>query len=231
MKAWEPTIRYETRAFSTTASTRGDNRVCIVSYNSSADDECTRYTDRLSTVSSFETAVIGVTYYPSKNPSPVIEDKKGKKPPFFFGLGYLSYVKPYQVTVGTTVLNELLFTGRFYGGGLAFGLKPGGGVNRLFLNIWMQTGLGASRLTKDMTLNEAAPADWLIGYIQGNLTGSFKWAPFKFAPTLLIVPSIQVSGASFFFFETKKQKDKEFVMPLVNWDILYAAKLSIIVTL
>ena len=231
MKAWEPVIRYETRAFQTNARTKNGEDVCIVDYNASADDECTTFGNELTIKSAYETAVIGVTYYPSKNPSPVLEDRSGKKPPFFFGLGYLSYVKPYQITLNDQTLDEYLFTGRFYGGGLALGTKLGGGVNRPQLDLWTQFGLGASRLTKDMTLNELAPRDWLIGYVQGNLTFTFPWAPFQFAPTVLLVPSVEASGATFFFIETQKDSDEEFVMPLVNWDIIYCAKLSLVITL
>ncbi|MBN2714477.1 MAG: hypothetical protein JXX14_01405 [Deltaproteobacteria bacterium] len=240
MKAWEPVVRYEARSFQTTAKPKNGAAVCIVDFESSANDECVipeegdpnyRPGNTLTVQSAYETAVIGVTYYPSKNPSPVLEDSNGKKPPFFFGLGYLSYVKPYQVSLNGMVLNELLFTGRFYGGGLAFGTKLGGGVNRPQVDIWTQFGLGAARLTRDMTLNELAPKDWVIGYIQGNLTVTFPWAPFEFAPTVLLVPSVEASGATFFFIETQKDSDEEFVMPLVNWDLIYCAKLSLVVTL
>lgn len=231
MKAWEPVIRYETRAYQTQARTKNGKEVCIIDFNSSADDVCDTFGTELTVTSSYETATIGLTYYPSKNPSPVVEYREGKKPPFFFGLGYLSYVKPYQVTIGDSVLEELLFTGRFYGGGLAFGTKLGGGVNRPYLNIWTQFGLGAARLTKDLTLNDLAPKDWLIGYVQGNVNLSYKWAPFKFAPTLLIVPSAEASGATFFFIETKREKGEKFIMPLVNWDIVYCAQLTLVLTL
>ncbi|MBN2530877.1 MAG: hypothetical protein JXR76_31110 [Deltaproteobacteria bacterium] len=233
MNAWEPVIRYEAKAFQTTAKAKNGKQVCIVDYGKDADEECqpSEIRSQMTVQSAYETAVIGLTYYPSKNPSPVIEDSYGKKPPFFFGLAYLSYVKPYQVTIGDLVLDELLFTGRFYGGGLAFGTKLGGGVNRPKLDIWTQFGLGAAKLTKNMTLNELAPKDWLIGYVQGNLTFSFPWAPFQFAPTILLVPSIEASGATFFFIETQREEGEEFVMPLLNWDLVYCAQLSLIVTL
>jgi hypothetical protein len=231
MKSFEPVIRYETRAYQTTARAKNRIGVCIVDFDSTADAECTRYERTLTLKSAYETAVIGVTYYPSKNPSPVLEDYGVQKPSIFLGLGYLSYVKPYQVSINSEVLKELLFTGRFYGGGLAFGTNLGGGVNRPRLDIWTQFGLGAARLTRDMTLNDAAPNDWVIGYIQGNLTFTFPWAPFEFAPTVLIVPSIEASGATFFFMETRRQEGEDFRMPLINWDILYCARLSLVVTL
>ncbi len=76
-----------------------------------------------------------------------------------------------------------------------------------------------------------APQDWLIGYLQGTLSVSFKWAPFKFKPTFLIVPSLEANGALFFFFETDRQEGEEFVTPNVNRDLMYTAKLYLIVTL
>ncbi|MBN2804577.1 MAG: hypothetical protein JXR91_15900, partial [Deltaproteobacteria bacterium] len=233
MKAWEPVIRYDTRAFSTTIKAKNGKNFCIVDYNGDPDAQftCDNPGTKATMISAYESAVIGVTYYPSKNPSPVVEDKTGKKSPLFFGIGYLSYVKPYQVTIGSEVLEQLLFTGRFYGGGLAFGTKAGGGVNQLYLDVWAQLGLGASKIMKDLSLNDVAPSDWLIGYIQGNVALSFKWAPFKFAPTILIVPTVSASGSSFFFFETQKKEGEKFIMPNVNWDILYSARLSLVITL
>jgi hypothetical protein len=72
-------------------------------------------------------------------------------------------------------LDEHLFTGRFDGGGLAFGLD--------------------------------------------------------FAPSILIVPSGGISGASFFFFETEVEEGEETTMPSINWDLLYTVRLALVVTL
>ena len=145
---------------------------------------------------------------------------------------YLSYLKPYQVTIGESVLDKYLFTGRFQGGGLAFGTTIGGGVDNVYLDIWTQFGLGAVLLTRNMTLNEVAPEDWLIGYVQGNVTLEYRWALWKkFGPTLILVPSATVSGASFFFFETDVQEGEDFVTPQVNWDVLWTVRLTLVLTL
>jgi len=82
-----------------------------------------------------------------------------------------------------------------------------------------------------MTLNELAPEDWLIGYLQGNARLTFQWAPFDFAPTLLIVPSAGVTGATFFFFETDVDKGEKTTTPSINWDLLYTARLTLMLTL
>jgi hypothetical protein len=232
LDAWEPTIRYEARNFQTTARVKQDYEVCVIPFGQDTDVAgCEPTTEPLTVVSSFETAVLGVRYHPGKDPSAVIHQQHGKAPRFLIGGAYMSYVKPYQVTIGDAVLDEYLFTGRFYGGGLAVGIELGGGVNRPDLDLWTQFGLGKVRLTKDLTLNELAPEDWLIGYVQGNASLSFRWAPFDFAPTLLIVPEGVVSGASFFFFETEVDEGEETATPTINWDVLYTVRLSLIITL
>jgi hypothetical protein len=83
-----------------------------------------------------------------------------------------------------------------------------------------------------MTLNELAPEDWLIGFIQGHATISYRWALYKtVGPTLLLVPSATVSGASFFFFETDVDEGEKTATPTINWDFLYTVRLSLILTL
>jgi hypothetical protein len=231
LDAWEPVIRYETRSFQTTAHVKGDNEVCVIPFGQDTDvTGCEPTTEPLSVVSSFESAILGIRYHPGKNASAVIHQQQGKAPRFLIGGAYMSYIKPYQVTIGDAVLDEYLFTGRFYGGGLAIGIEVGGGVNNLNLDLWTQLGLGKVRLTRDLTLNELAPEDWLIGYVQGNASLSFRWSPFDFAPTLLIVPEGVVSGASFFFFETEVDEGEETATPSINWDVLYTVRLSLILT-
>jgi hypothetical protein len=234
LESWEPAIRYEARSFTTRARPANGAAVCVIPFGTDADtaaDGCTPATRPLTLVSGFETASLGVRYYPAKNPTGVIDDRKWEPPSLFFGAGYLSYLKPYQVTIGEAVLDRYLFTGRFYGGGLALGTEIGGGVNHPYVDVWAQLGLGRVRLTKDMTLNELAPEDWLIGYVQGNLQLSFRWAPFDFAPSILIVPSGTVSGATFFFFETDVEEGEESATPSINWDVLYSVQLALVITL
>lgn len=230
--AWEPIIRYESRAFQTTAKPKAGNEVCIIPYNQSADVEgCEPSSEKLSIVSSFETAVAGVRYIPSKSPSVVAHTPGKKLPDFFFGGGYMHYVKPYQVTIGSETLKEYLFTGRFRGGGLALGTSYNGGINNIFFRVWAQIGLGEVRLTKDMTLNELAPDDWLIGYVQGSVTFGAHIAVWKFAPTLLFVPQATLGGASFYFIKTHKDEGEKTDTPNINWDFLWTIRATFVLTL
>ena len=230
--AWEPTIRYEARSFLTNAKVHSGKNVCIVPYNQSADTaDCQSTEDKMSISSNYETALIGVNYFPSRDPMAIIHAATGKLPSFFFGAGYIGYVKPYQVTIGSSTLDEYLFTGRFRGGGIAFGTRYNGGVNSIFFDLWVGLGLGETRLTKDMTLNELAPEDWLIGYVGGNIKIGGRIAFWKFAPTLMFVPEASLGGASFFFFKIRKQEGEKVSTPTINWDILYTIRASLILTL
>ncbi len=232
LDAWEPSVRYEARAFETHAKPKSGSEVCVIPFTMSGDTSgCVAQTEPITVISSYEIAALGVRYHPHKDASAVMHPFAGWKPKFFFGGAYMSYVKPYQVTVGESVLDKYLFTGRFHGGGLALGLTMGGGPNNVFIDVWAQMGLGRVRLTRDMTLNEVAPEDWLIGYVQGNATVSFQWAPFKFAPTILIVPAATVSGASFHFVKKVLEEGETVNMPSVNWDLLYNVSLNVVLTL
>ena len=232
-KMLEPSIRYEARSFQTMARPKSGHEVCIIPFNMDADTEgCVPTGDPLKIVSSFETLVAGLRYIPGKNPNAVIHAPKSKIPRFFFGGGYVQYIKPYQVTIDSDTLHKYLFTGRFRGGGLAFGATVGGGMNNIYFDFWMQLGLGETRLTRDMTLNELAPQDWLLGYVQGYAKLEYRWALWKFPPTLAIIPSATVGGASFFFFETGVQEsEEEAATPQVNWDFLYTIRVSVVLTL
>ncbi len=229
MKAWEPVLRYEARSFTTTASPKVP--VAVVPFNQNTDGGIREYRmDDLNVVSGFESAMVGVRYHPSKMPSPVVEHKSPKKPPILLGVAYLSYLKPYQVTINEHVLDNFLFTSRFYGGGIAGGTTFGGGINKPYFDIWAQVGLGRVQLARDLSLNEIAPDNWRIGYVQGNAKLSYRWCPFKFAPSILFVPAGTVSGASFFFFETHVEDGEETTTPTVNWDVLYTARITMIIT-
>ena len=231
-KAWEPVVRYEIRAFKTEAKPKSGNEVCIVPYNQDADVEgCDPTGDKLTITSSIESILAGVKYYPSKDPTGVIHNPGTYAPPIFFGAGYMSYTKPYQVTIGEATLDKYLFTARFRGGGLAVGTSLDYGVNNIFLDVIAQVGLGEIQLTRDMTLNDLAPDDWLIGYVQGNLDFGARIAFWKFAPTLMIVPKATVGGASFFFFKTRHKEGEETKSPTVNWDVLWAFRLFLVLTL
>jgi hypothetical protein len=230
LQVWEPIIRYETRAFQTRAKPKG--KVCIVKKDQTGDLENCPMTDQpLRIVSGFETLVAGVRYNHDKNSSPVIHTPKGKIPPIFFGIGLMSYSKPYQVTVNGDVLNEYLFDGRFLGGGLAAGTDLGGGIDRFFADVYLQAGLGQIKLTSKLTLNELAPKGWLIGYVQGDVALGYRWPVWRFAPTLMFVPELTGGGAAFFFFKPWIKKDEEASTPGINWDFLWTARGSLVLSL
>lgn len=230
LKVWEPIIRYESRAFYTRANPKG--KVCIVKKNQTGDLEDCPMTDRpLRIVSGFETLVAGIRYNHDKDSSPVIHSPKGKVPPIFVGIGLMSYTKPYQVTVNGDVLNEYLFDGRFRGAGLALGTDLGGGIDRFFVDIYLQAGLGQIDLTSKLTLNELAPKGWLIGYVQGDVTLGYRWPVWRFAPTLMFVPIVTGGGAAFFFFKPWMKESEEASTPGINWDFLWTARGSLVLSL
>ena len=231
-KAWEPIIRYESRAFQTEA--KPSMPVCVVTKEVASDlSTCARTDKTLEMISGFETLVLGVRYDRSKQAGAVMSARKGKTPPMTFGVGLMSYRKPYQITIDGSTLSEYLFDGRFRGAGLAFGTEVGGGPSRLSLNLDSQVGLGEVQLTDGLTLNSLAPEDWLIGYVQGNVTVSYAWPIWRAAPTLMFVPSATGGGASFFFFKAEqdpKAKDQS-DSATVNWDFLWSVHATLVLTL
>jgi hypothetical protein len=229
-KAWEPIVRYESRAFHTEA--RPKQPVCVVTDAVASDlSQCPRSRDGLRMTSGFETFVAGVRYDQSKEPSAVIETPKSKLPPITIGVGLMSYRKPYQVNVNGNTLDGYLFDGRFRGAGLMLGADVGGGVDRFFMNIDAQLGLGEVKLTDHLTLNTLAPEDWLMGYVEGNANLGFTWPVYRGTPTLMLVPQISLGGASFFFFKTKNDHGEKSDAASVNWDLLWSAYASLVLSL
>jgi hypothetical protein len=224
-KEWQPTIRYEARAFSTTATPK--QPVCIVDRDESGDlMDCPLTTSRLRMISSFETLVAGVLWKPRYGANNVFATYDRTGPPLYAGVGLMSYHKPYQVTIDGDTLEEYLFDGRFRGAGLALGGNFGGGPRRFFADIDMQVGVGEVSLTDDLTLNEVAPDDWMIGYIQGNLNLGYKFVLWDGPPTMYFQPALSAGGASFHFVRTSaKEGDAgENSSPNLNWDFLWSAR-------
>ncbi|MDX2019121.1 MAG: hypothetical protein SF187_02700 [Deltaproteobacteria bacterium] len=225
-KAWEPTVRYESRAFNTSATPRIP--VCIVDRGASGDlQDCPKTMNKLNIVSGFETFTMGVRYNHAKAGGPVIQDHASKIPPVFFGLGLMSYTKPYQVTINGNTLQDYLFDGRFRGAGLALGTNLGGGVRQLFVDADLQVGLGQVSLTNSLTLNELTPGDWLIGYAQGNVTCGYRFVLFEGPPTIFFTPVASGGGASFHFVKTKQNADEPQRTPNLNWDFLWSVRAAI----
>lgn len=230
-KAWEPVVKYESRAFDTRARPRQD--VCVVARDADPDtlDACPGMMGDLRIVSGFETFVAGVRYDHAKQGSAVVTKRKAKFPPIFFGVGLMQYRKPYQITIGTSTLDDYLFDGRFRGAGLALGTDLGGGIDQFFADLDMQLGLGEVSLLESLKLNDLAPDDWLIGYMQGTATVGYRWPMIRAAPTLILVPTLTGGGASFFFFETNPAPGEEGTTAPVNWDFLWAVRVSLLVPL
>jgi hypothetical protein len=230
--AWQPIISYEARAFQSTAIPREPVR--IMPHNADPDSDISQFpqtTQTLRMVSGFETLVAGVRYDPTKSGSSMIGATNKTIPAFYLGAGFTSYSKPYQVTVGDSVLNELLFDARFRGAGLAFGLDTPERPERAFVDFSGQLGLGEVRLLDRLTLNETLPADWLIGYFQGNVTAGYLYPLIRAAPTLFLAGAGSAGGMTFFFFKTKKAENDTVDTPPLNWDFLWSARLTLILSL
>ena len=231
-KAWEPQIRYESRAFDTRAVPH--RPVCVVPRDAPEDlSDCPGTMEDLKIISTFETFVAGVRYDHSKTGSVVVEQKGAKIPPIFFGIGLMQYRKPYQLNIDGFTLDDYLFDGRFRGAGLALGADIGGGLDRFFAEADMQIGLGEVSLTSNITLNELVPGDKLIGYVQGTAGLGYRWPIIRAAPTLILVPTAKLGGASFFLVDTASDESEmgTTTSPSVNWDLLWSVQVSLLVPL
>lgn len=229
-RRWETLVSYETRSFVTRA--RPSQPVAIVSRDTPADTDfgsLTRSDQPLEFVSGFETLVLGVRYSPDApagGNSGVIGGNSGKFPPVYLGVGFTQYSKPYQVKVGNDALDELLFNGRFRGVGIASGLSVPRHLSRPYVDADAQLGLGQVQLLNDLSLNELLPDDWLIGYLQGNVTVGYAWPVLKTKPTPILTGELSGGGATFFYFKTKDgNSEKPPALPL-NWDFLWAVHVA-----
>jgi hypothetical protein len=234
--AWQPIISYETRAFESTAIPKAPVR--IVPYDAPEDTNWQALpatTAPLRMVSGFETFIAGVRYDASKSSSAVIGGKGSVRrsviPPFYLGVGLIQYAKPYQVSVGSGVLSELLFNARFRGAGLAFGFDTPELPDRVSINFAGQTGIGEVRLLRTLTVNEGLPADWLIGYAQGNLTVGYLYPLLRTKPTVFLSGALNGGGITFFYFKTKREPGEQTTSPAANWDFLWGARASVIIPL
>jgi hypothetical protein len=178
-------------------------------------------------ISSFETVVAGVRYNSAMESRSFFATAKGKLPPMYAGLGLMSYNKPYQVNVDGDTLDDFLFDGRFRGAGLALGGEVGGGPRRFFASLDLQIGLGEVSLTNDLTLNEVAPSDWLIGYVQGNFNAGYSFVLYEGPPTIYFRPTASAGGASFHFVKTKTMAGEATTAPNLNWDLLWSTRAAI----
>lgn len=230
---WEPMIAYQARAYEVKATPTENVRV--IPHSASENDDLTAFPlsrEQLEIVSRVETLVGAVRYKPTKKYSGLVgESYSGWIPPFYLGVGFMSYAKPYQVTVGDATLDELLFDARFRGLGLALGFDIPRVPDNFFVNFETQIGIGQVKLTKDLTLNEALPDDWFIGYSQGAATVGYLQPLARTAPTPLLGISASGGWATFFFFKTQRAEGETFDAPPLNWDAFWAGRVFAVVPL
>ncbi len=227
-RRWETVVSYETRSFVTRA--RPSAPVAIVARETPADTDFAplpRSARALELVSGFETLVLGVRYYADRGNAGLVGDTAGPIPPMYLGVGFSQYSKPYQVRVGSDALDELLFNGRFRGAGLAYGLSTPRQIDRAYLELDTQLGLGEVSLLDDLTLNELLPDDWLIGYLQGDVTIGYVLPLLRTRPTPLLTGELSAGGATFFYFKLKESDSEQAPALPLNWDFLWAAHVSL----
>ncbi|MET0287913.1 MAG: hypothetical protein ABW352_25715, partial [Polyangiales bacterium] len=230
LKVWEPVIRYESRAFQTEA--RPEQPVCVVTDAVARDlSTCQRSTTRLKMRSSFETLSFGIRYDRSKDNTAVLSNKPvSKLPPITFGIGLMSYRKPYQVTVDNNTLDGYLFDGRFRGIGGMFGVDVKGGPDRVLFRLDAQLGIGEVKLTEKLSLNKLVPDGYLMGYLQGNVTVGYYLPVYRGVPTLIFAPQATLGGATFFLFDSKGRDSRD-DMASVNWDFLWSVHAALTVSI
>lgn len=227
-RRWETLVSYETRSFVTRA--RPSAPVAIVDRKTSPNLDLStipRSEQALEFVSGFETLVLGVRYFPERGNAGLVGDGAGPIPPMYFGVGFTQYSKPYQVQVGNDPLDEILFNGRFRGAGLAYGLATARKVDLPYVTLDTQLGLGEVSLLDDLTVNELLPEDWLIGYLQGNVTLGYILPLIRARPTPLLTAELSAGGATFFYFQLREREGETAPTLPLNWDLLWAVHVSL----
>ena len=76
-------------------------------------------------------------------------------------------------------------------------------------------------------VNELLPEDWLIGYLQGNVTLGYILPLFRGRPTPLLTAAVTAGGATFFYFELKGGSGQNAPTLPLNWDLLWAAHVAL----
>jgi hypothetical protein len=227
-RRWETLVSYETRSFVTRA--RPSAPVAIVDRKTSPNLDLStipRSAQALEFVSGFETLVLGVRYFPERGNAGLVGDSAGPVPPMYLGVGFTQYSKPYQVQVGNDPLDEILFNGRFRGAGLAYGLATARKVDLPYVTLDTQLGLGEVSLLEDLTVNELLPEDWLIGYLQGNVTLGYILPLTRARPTPLLTGELSAGGATFFYFQLREGDGETAPTLPLNWDLFWAVHVSL----
>jgi hypothetical protein len=227
-RRWETLVSYESRSFVTRA--RPSAPVAIVDRKTSPDLDLSslpRSEQALEFVSGFETLVLGVRYFPERGNAGLVGDTAGPIPPMYLGVGLTQYSKPYQVKVGDDPLDEILFNGRFRGAGLAYGLATARKIELPYVTLDTQLGLGEVSLLEDLPLNELLPEDWLIGYLQGNVTLGYILPLLRTRPTPLLTGELSAGGATFFYFQLREGDGETAPTLPLNWDLFWAVHVSL----
>lgn len=227
-RRWETLVSYETRSFVTRA--RPSAPVAIVDRKTSPSLDLStipRSAQALEFVSGFETLVLGVRYFPERGNAGLVGDSAGPIPPMYLGVGFTQYSKPYQVQVGNDPLDEILFNGRFRGAGLAYGLATARKVDLPYVTLDTQLGLGEVSLLEGLTVNELLPEDWLIGYLQGNVTLGYILPLIRARPTPLLTGELSAGGATFFYFQLREREGESAPALPLNWDLFWAVHVSL----
>jgi hypothetical protein len=227
-RRWETMVSYETRSFVTRA--RPSAPVAIADRKSPASMDLAqlpRSDQALEFVSGFETLVLGVRYFFERGNAGLVGDVSGPIPPMYLGVGFTQYSKPYQVKVGDDTLDEILFNGRFRGVGLAYGFATSRHIDVPYLSLDSQLGLGEVSLLDQLTVNELLPEDWLIGYLQGNVTLGYILPLLRTRPTPLLTGELTAGGATFFYFQIQDGDEQTSPTLPLNWDLFWAAHVSL----
>jgi hypothetical protein len=100
-------------------------------------------------------------------------------------------------------------------------------IDRPYFDLDAQLGLGQVSLLEDLTLNELLPEDWLIGYLQGDATLGYVLPLLRTRPSLLLTGELSVGGATFFYFKIQDSDSEQAPALPLNWDLLWAAHVSL----
>jgi hypothetical protein len=225
---WEPIVRYEARAFESVVTPNQPIR--FVPFDASADADLESFPlsrNRLAAVTSFETLVLGVRIDVEGTDTAVANRSAEGAPPFYVGGGLTAFGKPYIVRVGDAYVDQMYYDARFLGGGLALGTARAPTPGRLYYDLAMQIGAGDVSLTRDFDLSDTLPADWTVGYVQGNASFGYFDTLVEGPPNLVLGASGNVGGNWFFFAPVDDGDSSAASEPstealTLNWDVIWS---------
>lgn len=227
-RAWEPVLRVEARAIETAARPRVP--VCVVGREETiTEGACAPSTDPFDVVSGYETIVLGVRYNPAAGQGAVLG--AGARWSIHGGAGLLSYVKPIQNTVGAPGLRDLLFDGRFRGGGIAIGGAFDLGTQGIFAHANGQLGMGRVVLARGLDLTDVVPSGWRVGYLQGDGALGWRFIILRGPPTLILQPWLSAHVFRLGFVTSPAHRGFDADPPALGWDFLWSARAAVVIPL